>query len=333
MGTVLVPLQSRAGTRPNGVGVREAALNPLGSSGGVSNLMHPMLPSIATNLPISNALLAAKAASAAQQGLPPPQYSLQDLMDLEHELFLDPILSMKRHFRMYLCGMSVAGGQLTAAPQQDCIPYALHIPSGSGAGATVSSLESGIDQYFNTSDAVPAHVFAEQASETRYLRPIPTKVGKVISASTTVAAGTICGMWCWDLSAEGLLSTPMGAPQHIGGKLTVVHAAAAVTDTKRPQKRFRPRRFGIDCTTAGFNRTIDATHGVQIQAWKVQNIPQTESGLALPSTLFDEAVVGGFVDADICEVGGGIDLVMVNNEAAADISIEYTYWGDHDPNS
>ena len=124
-------------------------------------LMSPALPRISSNLPVTNAVLAAKAAQAASAGTVAPPPSISDLLDLEHDLYLDPVGTLRRHFKVYVLPVFIgAGGALLGTPQRDCVPVRLCIPSGSAAGKTLGALASGVDQYFATRDNVPASMFA-----------------------------------------------------------------------------------------------------------------------------------------------------------------------------
>jgi hypothetical protein len=319
-GTVIVPVQQRAAPVVNMKPVLNGTL-----------LMHPQLPSIASNLPVTNAVLAAQAAqTVAATGQPPPAPSISDLLDLEQELYLDPINVMRRHFRVYLLPASIAGGLLTASPQRDCVPFQLHIPSGSAAGATIQQLQSGVDQYFATADNLSAAIFGENVAQSglAMLRPILTVVGKDMGANTTVAAGTRCGFFCFDLSNSGVLAAPTNRPMAMGSKVLSVHAAAAVNNDLFPQKSFRPRRLSINDKVANFNTTIDATHGISVNSILVGNEPQTESDGPLPATMFALTMLGGFIDGDVAKVGKKVTIQTVNNEAANDIELEWTWWGD-----
>lgn len=306
-------------------------------------LMSPSLPRIASNLPITNAVLAAQQAQAIATGQKPATPSVSDLLDLEHDLYLDPVNTLRRHFRVYVLPVAVsASGGLLAAPQRDCVPFRLYVPAGSTPGATISQLQSGVDQYFATADAVPAAVFGTAdaftagaaagagslSGESAYLRPIVTQVGKNVTALSTLASGTVCGMLCFDLSADGIAMPPMGRPMKIGFKQTIVHAAAAATISRSPQKGFRIRRISINTQVTNWDNQIDGTHGISITGVFVGNNPQTEANGSLPASMFASNQLGGWIDGDFCKVGKTLSLTVVNNEAANDISVEGEFEGD-----
>ena len=298
-------------------------------------LMSPALPRISSNLPVTNAVLAAKAAQAASAGTVAPPPSISDLLDLEHDLYLDPVGTLRRHFKVYVLPLVVgAGGAILGEPQRDCVPVRLCIPSGSAAGKTLGALASGVDQYFATRDNVPASMFAVgnggggQSSEQSYLRPIVTQVGKNIEASSTLTAGTAVGMFCFDLSESGVLTPPYGRPMHMGSKQTIVHGAAAVDIDLFPLKGFRIRRLGINVSVANWNDTIDATHGISIGGIFVGNEPQTEDNGFLPADMFNCQGEGGWIDGDFAKVGKKVTINVVNNEAANDIVLEFDWFGD-----
>jgi hypothetical protein len=295
-------------------------------------LAHPALPAIAANPTLSNIVIAAKTVQAAQMG---QKYtpSVSDLLDLEHDLYLDPVFTMRRHFRVYVCPGTVdASGNATFTPQRDCVPFRMHIPSGSAAGKTVRQLQSGVDQYFVTADAVDATIYSEHAIaaiESAFLRPIVTTVGKKIEASTTLASTTRLGMWCFDLSDEGVIAAPYNRPVLMGqAGVVVVHAAAAMNVDLFQQKSFRIRHLNIDDTDANWSTTIDATHGLSVNSILVGNDPQTEDSLPLPATMFVRGVLAGMFDGDWGKVGKKTTVVLQNNDAAHDYTTSVTWWGD-----
>lgn len=304
-----------------------------------TTLMHPSLPSVSSNIPVTNAVLAAQQAQNIAAGQRPSAPSVSDILDLEHDLYLDPVNTLRRHFRVYVCPVTVsAAGVLSAQPQRDCVPFKLAIPSGSAGTTLITQLQVGVDQYFATSDGVPSSVFGTfdnatgdgsgGAGEASYLRPIVCNVGKVFSGQSNLASGTVCGLFCFDLSSDGVAMPPIGRPMKIGFKQTIVHQAAAAAIVRLPQKTFRIRRVSIDTNVANWDAQIDATHGVSITGLLVGNEPQTEANGNLPANMFAMGQVGGWVDGDVCKVGKSISLVCVNNEVANDIVIQGEFEGD-----
>lgn len=280
-----------------------------------------------------NIVAAAENARLAAKGLPGRKHTIHDLVDIERDLALDPVFSLRRHFRVYFLPATIAAGVINAAPQRTCIPFMLHVPSGSSSGKTITQFQNGVRQYFATADAVPATVFGEGVpGAARFLRPFVAKVGNTLSGQTTIANGTLLGMMCFDLAEEGMLAEPLGRPMQIGwnaGNL-VVSGGNTIVRIK-PQKDFRPRRIEFDSTVTNWVKQCDATHGLAVTGVLVANDPQTEANGSLPATMFDMFAQGGGwdFDGDECEVGAEVDINLTNNDATVGgITPVGTCWGD-----
>ena len=266
---------------------------------------------------------------------PPPKLSAQDIADIEHDLYLDPVLTLKRHFRVYYLPGTIANGVMTFAPQRACVPFMLHVPSGSATAAgvpkTIQQMQNGVRQYFATSDQVPATMFTEATpGVAKYLRPMLARVGNTITATTNIANGSEVALACFDMAEDGLLS-PFGNPMQIGfnsGNLAVSGGTTIVRI--KPQKTFRLRRIELDSTVTNWVKQCDATHGLAVTGITVANDPQTEGQGSLPGTLFDFAFQGGGdLDGDVCEVGAEVDITLLNNDATVGgITVAGTVWGD-----
>lgn len=287
-----------------------------------AQLIHPAIAntvSPAYQQVVANAH-AADVAQAAARGIRPPPETAERFADIESEMRLDPFFTLARRFRVYLCGATVAAGVATFVPQRDCIPFKLVIPA--GAGGTVSSLESGVDQYFAAASSIPSECFAQNALDSGWLRPLYTKVGKQITAVTTGLVTGQLALLCFDQMKEALLAPPMGDIRPIGFTATAA-GAGTTTVTLAPQKTSRFRRLVIDSTGAGIA-------GSFVGPITVQNDPQFESNAQVPVETFFQTGLALWLDGDVASVGGLV-TVAVTTPGAATIrgAVEF----DTDPNS
>lgn len=290
--------------------------------------VHPAIPKISANPDLLNSLVAAKQIQVAQAGAMAGQafapgnpnaakLDVEDLIDLERELYVNPVASLQRHFRLYLIPGIIAGGVMTFTPQRRCVPIRLVIPS--GVAGLVTGLQSGVEQYFAAAGSVPAAVYSELAQDTGWLRPIITEVGNTITATTTVANGQAVGMFAFDLSEKGLLAPPMGKPRAIGFS-QVIPATGNGTIFLNPQKDFRIRRFALDQTVTNFA-------SLTVTNFTVANDPQTEASGPLPAQMFSCVALSAFIDGDLCKVGAQIAVTVANSNAAA-VTAQGEAWGD-----
>jgi hypothetical protein len=245
------------------------------------------------------------------------QLSIEDLLDLERELYVDPSMSLQRHFRLYLCPGVVAGGVLTFTPQRRCVPIRMVIAS--GTAGTITNLQAGVEQYFAQNSAVPAAVYSELAQQTGWLRPVIVEVGNTITATTTLAANTPVGLFCFDLSEKGLLAPPLGKPRTIGFSQSI-GAASSATILLNPQKDFRIRRLAFDESVTNYS-------SLTVTGLTVANDPQTESTGVLPVQMFSTKALSAMIDGDLCKVGAQIAITVANSNAGA-VTAQGEVWGD-----
>lgn len=294
------------------------------------SLAHPAVGGIQSASPaLLNIVAGANLAQQQASGVQQPSLSPADLVDIERDLYLDPVYALKRHFRVYYLPGSSNGSTITFTPQRDCIPFMLHVPSGT-ASSNVSRLANGVRQYFATADTIPSTMFSEKATgPAHYLSPKMAKVGNTITGNTTIANGTILALACFDLSGD-LLSPPAGRPMQIGFNVASVAAGATGTATISPQKVFRLRSIRIDSTVTNWDTQQDGTHGLQVTGITVANDPQTEATGNLPGTLFDSNATAPMLemDGDVCQVGAQIVISFKNLEASNAIVPQGVIWGD-----
>lgn len=293
--------------------------------------VHPAIPKLNLRNPhLLNNVLAARsiqishlAAIAGHTYSPGSQAAsnlpIEQLLDIERELALNPVFTLSRHFRLYLCPGTIAGGVMSFAPQRRCVPIRLCIPSSVVDTATVTGLQAGVEQYYASAGAVPAGMYSELATETGWLRPIIVEVGNTITATTTVPNGQAVGMWCFDLSEKGLLAPPMGTPRSLGFSVAVPATGTAQV-ILNPQKAFRIRRLATDETIANYT-------SLTVTGFTVANDPQTEANGVLPVQMFSSKALGAFIDGDVCQVGAQIVLTFANANAAA-VTAQGEAWGD-----
>jgi ethanolamine utilization microcompartment shell protein EutS len=242
---------------------------------------------------------------------------IEDLLDIERGLYVNPENELARHFRLYLCPGVIAAGVMTFTPQRRCVPIRLCIPS--GVAGNVSQLQSGVEQYYASAGAVPAAVYSELAEQTGWLRPIITEVGNTITATTTVANGQAVGLWCFDLSEKGLLAPPMGKPRAMGFSVSVPNAGTAQA-VLNPQKDFRIRRLALDETVTNYG-------SLTVTGFTVANDPQTEANGVLPVQMFSTKALAAMIDGDLCKVGASIVVTFANSNAAP-VTAQGEAWGD-----
>lgn len=291
----------------------------------------PSMAGIASAAPqLLNIVAGANLAQQIASGVQQPGLTPADLVDIERDLYLDPVYALRRHFRVYYCPGSSNGSTLSFAPQRDCIPFMLHVPSGSAGTTTISRMQNGVRQYFATADAVPSSMFTEKATgPAHYLSPKMAKVGNTITANTTLASGTVAALACFDMSGD-VLSPPTGRPMQIGFSAGSIAAGASANATTSPQKVFRLRSIRLDSTVTNWDAQIDGTHGIHVTGVTVANDPQTEASGDLPGTLFDAQATAPMLDmdGDVCQVGAQIVQSFTNKEAANAIVVQGVLWGD-----
>lgn len=294
------------------------------------HLIHPALgkfrsvhPELLHNVVAARQIHAAGAAAMAGHPFSPgssgaASLDIEDLLDIERELAVNPVMALSRHFRLYLCPGVIAGGVLTFTPQRRCVPIRPVVAS--GTAGTLTALQSGVEQYYASAGAVPAAVYSELALDTGWLRPIVTEVGNTITATTTIANGTPVGMFCFDLSPKGLLAPPMGKPRAMGFSVAVPGAGGTAQAILNPQKPFRLRRLACDETVANYTN-------LTVTGLTVANDPQTEANGVLPVQMFSTKALAAFIDGDLCEVGAQIVVTFANSNAAA-VTAQGEAWGD-----
>jgi hypothetical protein len=278
---------------------------------------HPLIRSMVSP-PMQQAVHAAAAADSAQaiaRGLPPPPASAQNFADIEAEIRLNPHASLGRRFRVYPVGCTVVAGIATFRPQRPCIPFRLVAPA--GLAGTITNLQSGVDQYWAATSAVPTEVFVPNNTDGGWLRPIYTEVGKDITANVTGIVTGQLALLCFDQGDKALLSQPMGNLRPVGFKAVAAGAGTTIINMN-PQKRSRIRRLDIDSTGAGIG-------GSFVGPLTVQNDPQFESAAQVPVELFFQTSLDVDIDGDVCDVGGVVSVSVTSPGAA---TIQGCCWFD-----
>jgi hypothetical protein len=238
---------------------------------------------------------------------------LRDWIDVESDMKIDPIGTLGRWLRFYLLGGVIANGVLTFNPQRTFLPMKLFAGSGTG-GNTIARLQSGINQYFATTDPIVQNLFLSPNYDTHELRPLVTEVGEKITA--IVSGGT--DNWClfgFDLDDQCMLSRRRGALMPVGFSQSFATATTADIIIQT-QKSMRLRRLAIDSTASGFA-------GCLVNSFYIGNEPQFESGDGVPIEVFSALAPNLFMDGDVLEVGAQAKLnitVTANGGAATVIS-------------
>lgn len=282
--------------------------------------VHPAIAKLAQPDLMNNVAAASQiqaAAQAAQVGSAPPDMSIEDLLDIEKEMYLNPEDTLRRFFRVYLCPGTIAGGVITFSPQRRCVPIRLLVAS--GTAGVVTGLQAGVEQYFAAAGSVPAACYSELAEQTGWLRPIICDVGNTVTATTTIANGTAIGLFCFDLSEKGMVSPPMGKPRAIGFSQSIP-ATGNATILLNPQKDFRLRRLALDQTVTNFA-------SLTVTGLTVANDPQTEAVGSLPAQMFACNALEAMIDGDVCRVGAQIAITVANSNAAP-VTAQGEVWGD-----
>lgn len=219
--------------------------------------------------------------------------TMRDYADIESDMKLNPVGTLGRWLRCYILGGVVANGIVTFNTQRTFLPYKMIVGSGL-ATSTIARLQSGVHQYFATTDPIPCSLFNGANYDTPYLKPLVTEVGEKITGIVTGPAANYA-LLGFDLDDQCMNSRRKGALMPLG--FSQSFATATTADIiLQTQKSMRLRRLAIDATQSGFA-------GCVVNSFFVGNEPQFESADGVPIEAFSSIAENMFIDGDILAVG------------------------------
>lgn len=219
--------------------------------------------------------------------------SLRDYADIESDLKLNPVMTLGRWLRAYILGGVVANNIVTFNTQRTFLPFKL--VTGSPFSGTIARLQSGVHQYFATTDPIPLELFAFGNFDTNYLRPLVCEVGEKITGLIGGTAPDAMALIGFDLDDQCMCARRKGALMPLGFSQTFATASTA-TITLQTQKAMRVRRLAFDHSQSGIAGTI-------VNSFFIGNEPQFESADGVPIEVFLDNGPNMFIDGDILKVG------------------------------
>ncbi len=285
------------------------------AQGNIMSPSHPLYAAAAN-------VLAADAAALYERG-GRPTIGVEDVLNVERSLRLNPQDTLARRFRTVVIGAELSQDLKTAvwSPQKDCIPMRFVNPEADW-DKDFSAFESALDQYFASTDTVSGRMFAADACAA-YMRPLFTQIGQDITIKSAVALeGKGHMLLAADMSDEGRHAAvgelrPMG----FGGECA---AAGNLIVQVKPQLGFTLRKLSMD-TLAG---SLDGLAGLTLQRFLIGVEPQFLSSFEVTCEAFRSSIPWElWLDADTAKIGQTI-LLDFHNYSDAGITFVGNLDGD-----
>jgi len=272
-------------------------------------------------IPIVHTIAARTACSCEHGGRPTTE--LEDILNVERAMMLNPTDVLSRHFRTVVLGAkggSDDDGILTFHPQLPCIPLRMVVPA-EDVDKYFSNMQAGLEQYFASNDRINGRMFSIESVAT-FIRPLYTRIGQDVTVKmNTTSEGHGHVLICADMSADGRLASG-GQLRPMGFTVDTLAAGGDQTTTLRPQKNFRIRKLSLR------GADVDTLHEVTLTAFKVGVEPQFLSADEVTAELFDASVPWEtWLDGDMACIGQEITLNW-HNYGDAPVSFEGVLEGD-----